>query len=1043
MKRITKINKSIKYIGVLIGISLFGLINDVQSQNTLSTWQYNGLKNTAKEKFIHRNYSDAYNDYSLLIKNYSSIAPTKYTNDNQTNELSEMYFLRAMCAYYLMNNDVDVLFNEYIKLFPNSEKKTKALFYIANWYIQKADYTNALNIYQTIDVEILNKEEYLEYYYKIGYCLFLNNSYPRALSSFEKVKDSQSVYSSPSKYYYAHILYEQGKYEEALKEFEALKKDKYFKSVVPYYICQIYYLKEDYDQLIELAPALSEKSINSKRATELNRMLGDAYYKKGEYKQAIPYIQKSIESNQAINRDDNYLMGYCLLQTNSSQKAIEYLEKSAVGEDQMGQNSLYYLGYCYLQNNDTTRAKNAYKAVSEMSYDTDIQMESMFDYSLLCINDPGPYNEAIKNFQRYIKKYPKSTKTKDAQRYLVQLYERTRNYKDALTLIEQMDNRNKQMNEIYQKLSLNRGIELYNVGQYNAAISIFDKSLKYPLNNSLTATAYYLKAESYYKIGEYSKSITALNKFYSIPAYKTSAYVNNADYSMAYNLFKQKKYTLAKNYFLKVVNNKQGNISSTILNDSKLRLGDCEYMSRNYSGAINYYDIVIGENRENNDYAYYQKAMALGALGNYENKSQTLQTAIDKFPSSTYRSNMFYELANTYLALDKNNLALQTYQSLIKQYPQSANVKESLGKIGMLQYQNGKYDQSLSTLDKLVKTYPSSSEAKAGLITIKNIYMDRGQTDEYFAYLKTIPNAKITNEEKEAILYQTAENQYMDEKYSQAVTSFEKYITSFASSTNATKARYYLADCLMHTGDTTEAIKYYSQIAIQPTTEYTEKALIISASYYEKYNPSGAIPYYQRLDSISTSVNNKLMAKIALMQINYDLEQYVSSIEYAEQILSLSNVPKDNCDQAKYILAKSYLATSDTQNAKKYFSQTKFSDNGEIAGESMYTLALIEYNDKNLNESEKIIKSFSKNPTDEYYLALSYILWADIFSDRGNEFQAKQTLKSIIDNYDNQEVIQMAQDKYNTLTTKQEQQKQENDKKQQEQQNSVDEIIIP
>ena len=109
----------------------------------------------------------------------------------------------------------------------------------------------------------------------------------------------------------------------------------------------------------------------------------------------------------------------------------------------------------------------------------------------------------------------------------------------------------------------------------------------------------------------------------------------------------------------------------------------------------------------------------------------------------------------------------------------------------------------------------------------------------------------------------------------------------------------------------------------------------------------------------------------------------------------------------------------------------------------MYTLALMEYNNKNLDESEKIIKAFAKNPTDEYYLAKSFILWADIFAERGNEFQAKQTLKSIIDNYDNEEVVKEAQDKYDALEKKQMEQQLENAKKEKEQQNAVDEIIIP
>ena len=1034
---------SIIKTGIFAGTTFLFAINSVNAQNTLTTQQFNALNKTAEEKFQAKNYSDAYNDYSLLIKNYQSIAPDKYNYANQNDGLNDLYWQRAMCSYYLMNNDVDVLFNEYITLFPNSERANRAVFYTANWYIQKSEYAKALETYQTIDVESLPKSEYLEYYYKIGYCQFLNGSYQRALTSFEKVKDSESVYSSPAKYYYAHILYEQGKYKQALTEFEALKRDKYFKSVVPYYICQIYYLDGNYDKLIEMAPSLSEKSINSKRATELNRMLGDSYYKKGQYSQALPYIQKSIESNQAINRDDNYLMGYCLMQTGEYVQAIDYLKKSAEEKDQMGQNSLYYLGYCYLQQKDTTLAKNSYKAASEMSFDKTIQEESMWDYSKLCVNDPGPYNEAIKNFQTYIKKYPKSSRKKDAQNYLVQLYERTRNYKDALELMEQMDNRSKQMNEIYQKIAVNRGSELYTVGQYKQAIETFDKSLKYPVNNSLTATAYYLEAESYYKTDEYSKSIAALNKFYSVPNYKTSSYADNADYSMAYNLFKQKKYALAKNYYLKVIDNKTKNISSTVINDSKLRLGDCEYMSRNYSGAIKYYDMIIEEGRGNIDYAYYQKAMAQGASSNQAAKSLTLETAIEKFPSSTYRANMTFELANTYLALDKNDKAMQTYQQLVREYPQSANVKESLGKIGMLQYQAGNYNAALNTLDKLVKQYPNSAESKAALSTIKNIYMDKGQTDEYFAYVKTIGNVTVTDAEKEQMLYQTTENQYMDEKYKEATASFEKYLQSFASSPNSDKATYYLADSYLRIGDSASAASNFAKIAMKPSTQYTEKALVNAATYYETNDKAQAIVLYTRLDSIASSQANKTKSELALMQLYFDNEQYNSAINNAEKIIATKGIGKDNTDKAEYILAKSYLATGDNTKAKEYLNKIKDADNGEIAGESMYTLALLEYNDDNFDASEKIIKAFSKNPTDEYYLAKSFILWADVFAKRGNEFQAKQTLKSIIDNYDNADVVKEAQDKYDDLEKKQQQAKEENEQKEQEQQNSVDEIIIP
>ena len=230
---------------------------------------------------------------------------------------------------------------------------------------------------------------------------------------------------------------------------------------------------------------------------------------------------------------------------------------------------------------------------------------------------------------------------------------------------------------------------------------------------------------------------------------------------------------------------------------------------------------------------------------------------------------------------------------------------------------------------------------------------------------------------------------------------------------------------------------------MKPATQYTEKALVNAASYYEIHDKAQAIILYTRLDSITSSQANKTKSHLALMQMYYDNEQYNSAANYAEKIIATQGIGKENTDKAGYLLAKSYLATGDNEKAKERFNKIKDSDNGEIAAESMYTLALLEYNADNLDASEKIIKQFSKNPTDEYYLAESFILWADIFAKRGNEFQAKQTLKSIIDNYDNEEVVKKAQDKYDALEKKQEEKKQENEQKEQEQQNSVDEIIVP
>ena len=51
------------------------------------------------------------------------------------------------------------------------------------------------------------------------------------------------------------------------------------------------------------------------------------------------------------------------------------------------------------------------------------------------------------------------------------------------------------------------------------------------------------------------------------------------------------------------------------------------------------------------------------------------------------------------------------------------------------------------------------------------------------------------------------------------------------------------------------------------------------------------------------------------------------------------------------------------------------------------------------------------NFSDNYYIAKSFILLSDIYLSRGDKFQAKATLESIIDNYDGEELILFAKKK--------------------------------
>ena len=70
--------------------------------------------------------------------------------------------------------------------------------------------------------------------------------------------------------------------------------------------------------------------------------------------------------------------------------------------------------------------------------------------------------------------------------------------------------------------------------------------------------------------------------------------------------------------------------------------------------------------------------------------------------------------------------------------------------------------------------------------------------------------------------------------------------------------------------------------------------------------------------------------------------------------------------------------------------------------------------------TNKTIFEILTNISNDYWLAKSYILLGDIYLQKGNSFQAKHTYMSIIENYDGEDLRQMAKEKYDAIIQQEE-----------------------
>lgn len=938
------------------------------------------------------------------------------TNRPQTEERVDAEFYAAICALELFNEDAEFLLSQFILKHPESKHIKMAYFNMGNYQYRKKKFKEAIAYYEKVDPSDLNNSQLSEYYFKLGYSYFSKQDYEKAQKLFFEIKDVDNKYATPANYYYSHIAYLNKNYETAQKGFSKLSGNPNFGPLVPYYIAQIYYLQGKYDEVIAYAPKLLD-SANVKRAPEIAHILGDAYYKKNKYKEAIPYFELYLKGGKT-SREDAYQIAYAYYKSKDYKKAIENFKKAIKDEDSLTQMAHYHLADCYINTNNKQFARTSMQAASKLNFDPEIKEDALFTFAKLAFElSYNPYQEAISAFENYITQYPNSPRLDEAYKYLVNVYLTTKNYKDALTSIEKIKQKSPDMQFAYQKIAFYRAVELFNDKSLENAIANFDKALLYPKDKNLNALSHYWKGEAYYRLANYSSAINSYKAFLFEPGAALQKVFKTVNYNLGYAYFKQNDYANAIVWFRKYVGTPDAQTEDAKkLNDAFTRIGDAYFVTKEYSNAVDYYNQASKISSLNNDYVLYQKASAAGVLTRFDEKIETLQQLINQYPSSPYSDDAKYELANAYLVKNENNKAMAILTKIVDEYPNSSYVKKSLLKMALIHYNNDENKLALEINKRIIADYPKSSEAREALSNMRTIYVETANIAEFEDYLKT-QSINISASSLDSAMYESAELRYVKGECENASADFAAYLNKYPNAFFKLNANFYKAECDYKRGLFDAALVGYNFVIGQAKTNFTEKSLIKAAYInFKKENYSAALIAYTKLEELAEVPANIMEARIGQMRSNYKLKQFDASIAAAKKVIEMEKTPNEIIHESHLSMAKSYMALGNDSLAMDEFKVTTNLTKSEIGAEAKYNIAVLQYKKGEYTASEKTIDEIIKQvPSYDYWIAKSFILWADNYVALKDNFQAKATLQSIIDNADNAELIKEAKDKLEAI----------------------------
>jgi TolA-binding protein len=961
----------------------------------------------AIELFEKEKFSAAQKFYNNAIENHSL---------NNTLQKADAEYYSLLCAIELENNDAEVMAERFAANYPGSQNVNEAFFQLGKINYNKKKHRQALGYFSKVNKEELGEDERSEYYFKSGYCWLMIDSVDAARKAFYEIKDIDTRYTPAATYFYSHIAYVQKNYETAVEGFNKLKDDETFSPLVPYYIAQSYYNQGKYDDLLSYAPPLIDSVVET-RVAEMARMIADAYFRKNQFTEALPYYQRYFDNSKDLKTEDYYQAGYCYYALGNFEKASSLLEKASSGTTSVAQNANYHLGDCYIRLKSKDKALMAFNSASSMDFDARIKEDAMFNYAVLSYElSNQPFNSSIKTLNDYLTRYPDSYRSDEAYNYLVTACLNTHNYQEALNYLGKIKTKDKKIKKAYQRASFFRGLELFNNLQFDESLKAFELSLKYAdLDPVIALRSYYWSGETQYRLKNINDALDNYNLFIASEEAKDCPEYVMVPYNIGYCWFNKKAYSSAATWFNKYENAEPVK-KDKVMADTYNRLGDCSFVNGKYQDAIGYYTKSIEIGLSDKDYAIFQKGFALGLLNDHNKKISLLNQLNTTMPESNYNDDALYEIGRSYVALQKPEEATKYFNKLLKDYPSSNYVRKSLLQIGLIQYNEGQNNQAIETYKKVVAEYPGTQEARSALTGIKNIYVEMNEVEPYLKYVETLGDyGNVAVSEKDSLMYYAGENSYTSGDCGKAVENFKKYIEKFSDGNFIVNAYFFKGLCDLKSGKKDEALLSFQHVIEKPVNVYTEEALVeASGLEYERKNYRVSLNYYQRLDSIAESEDNVMAARIGEMQSNYYLRNYAPAIETAQKIITKGGLSQETERQARFIMGKSYLNTDQQQKAFEQFKKLATDVKNTEGAEAKYQLALYYYNQNQQEKAEKEIFSFIElNSPHQYWIAKAYILLADIYHNRKNDFQAVNTLQSIIANYDNKDdgIIKEATDK--------------------------------
>jgi TolA-binding protein len=963
----------------------------------------------AKDLYQKEQYSLAYPVFKKLYSNGA-----KQSEVPVTVQLESRYY-SIVCGLQLNDSTAEPHAQEFIDLENNTARKQMMSFHLAEYYYRRKEFPQAEQSYQGTNIANLSNREIADMKFHQAYGFFAMQQFDKAKPLFNSIrqlpKDPNYV---DANYYFGFIAFAEKNYNQALESFQVAEKSPDYQSVVPFYVAEIHYFNGDKEKALEYGERAIRKT-GQYYDLQLHQLVGHIYFEKKEFDKALPYLEKFVDANEKVRREDLYELSFCYYVAKRWEKAIGGFKQLGGAQDSLAQNSMYLLADAYLKTNDKHNARNAFQFCADNNSNAVQKEVSVFNYGKLSY-ELGYMDAALKSLQSFISTYPRSTYLQEAREVLVNTLANTSNYREALRLYESLGSRSDNIVRIYPRLLYGASVETINDQDIDRADSMLSKLLQTPYNTAQLPLAYFWKGEIAYRKDNIEPAIEYILNYLKMPV--TNGEVNpvNAKYVLAYAYFKKENYIPARTYFEQITRSVSP-VSSVIEQDAFVRSADCYFMNKEFAQALRMYESVISQQLPSADYALYQKAIISGAQNKNTEKISLLQSMERVYPSSALIPDANLEIANTYLADENYQAAVAPLKKVAGNAKAGTLGPQAYLKLGVAYFNMDKNDDALENFKKLVVSYPNTQESDASIEYIRNIFVEKQKPGDFAEFMRQ-SGKPITENEEDSLTFRSSMLRYEAKDMAGARTGFASYLTKFPQGRYHIDANYLSAEMLVANKANTEALPFYKAVAEEAPNKYAERSALQAARiyYFDLKEYPNAEKYFTQLKSIATLQENRLEAMRGLLRCQFKMQKWKEAAANAQDLLLEKGIATDDRMMASLVVAKNHQLSNEPDLAIASYRQVIAAGKSEYAAESQYHIAEILLQQNKLADAEKAgFEVIKKHGSYDYWVTKSYILLGDVYVQQKDLFNAEATFKSIVDNATIPELKAEAQQKLNAV----------------------------